>query len=173
MTRKVSFISIPDTRDLTWNWERNLLNIFDQKLVRELSSVYRYTPSRGSIFLGLRLFQNWLWCVATWNTVSVASTDATSGSSGGGASPRRILATARADLEMASKLYPPYIGTAVCVRNKGDKMLQLYLEGNDQFAICQTGKHMRHMSVSRGRDFAFSKIISLCGIKSCGDYRGN
>ena len=46
--------------------------------------------------------------MATCHTVSVATSEAVMDGSSGGASPRTTLATAVAEVEIASKQYPPY-----------------------------------------------------------------
>lgn len=64
----------------------------------------KYKPSRGSTALGWMDFQYLLCCMATCQTVSVASSLATIGGNSGGASPNRTRVTASADKAFESRL---------------------------------------------------------------------
>lgn len=64
-------------------------------------------PALGSHSVGDTFCQYLLCTFETCHTVSVPTADACIGDSRGGASPNNTFVTARADAEIASKLYPP------------------------------------------------------------------
>ena len=43
------------------------------------------------------------------------------------------------------------------------------LETNNKFALCQTHKHMCHLSITRGCDKAATKLIALSSVEPSGD----
>lgn len=99
--------------------------------------------------------------------------------SSGGISPKRTRATARAESEMARRLYPPCYdsvkrGFPVSVMQKGRKKRGqgTYFKSDDKLAISQWTEHMCHMSVRCRGDMALTEQIAISSIESSRNWVG-
>jgi len=97
----------------------------------------------------------------------VATSDASIAPSSAGVSPSKTCPTAKADREIASRLYPPY--TSALALSDGSS--RTHLKCNDDLAPCQRAEHMRHVAVGGRRDVTSPQVVSISRIEASRDWR--
>jgi hypothetical protein len=108
------------------------------------------------------------WIVATRRTVSDAELDASFETRRSGGSPIRVLVTARADLEMERKLYPPWPRNVNTVLNEAEWVVP-DLQADSNLSGGKVHEHVGHMSITSGRDEAAPQFVAGSSVKSSRD----